>query len=646
MKVWRCLTTLFFCLNGLALSFAEEMPWSKDQVMVLCYHDIPKEVNLDKFGVDQQTFVQTIEYLRTHGFHFVSMDDILAAHDGRKSLPPKAVLLTFDDAYKTYYDFVFPLLEQYQYPSVLAVVSSWIDEKPGEIKQELMSWDDLREVAKSHLVEIATHTHNLHKGIVYNPQGNQAPAGVNRYYDQLQNVYEDENSLRQRIHADFEQAQRTFEERLGLHPRIIAWPYGKYNEITLLEAQNFDFKINFALNDQITNIENIKVMNRFLIFRNPDLDRLLSFLNIKKANPPEKLRILQVDLDLIYDPDPEQTEKNLSVLLDRVKAMKVSTVYLQAFADPQGTGNIQEVYFPNRVLPMRADLFTRVAHQLKGRARVLVYAWMPMLSIVLPDQKETEDLRVREYKDGTIHLSTSEYKRLSPFSPETEKLLSQLYEDLAVHSWLDGILFQDDGYLNDFEDFHPDALDEYKEISGGEVLSPTSLSDEQKQKWMKVKTQKLIDLTERLKKIVLHHDPECRFARNLYAPVLTGPKSEERFAQNYDESLRNYDYVVIMAYPKMEGVFRPHAWFKKMVQTAKGHPQGIEKTVFKVQTYDWRKNRWLKTNTVNEWLRELVAAGAQHLAYYPDDYTVDQPRADEIRLMMSSEDFPFKRDFE
>jgi len=295
---------------------------------------------------------------------------------------------------------------------------------------------------------------------------------------------------------------------------------------------------------------------------------------------------------------------------------------------------------------MRADLFNRVAHQLKTRTQVLVYAWMPMLSIVPSDLQEAEALRVKENKDGKIQLSSSWYKRLSPFSPRAWEILSQLYEDLSIHTWLDGLVFQDDGYLNDFEDFHPDALDDYKEITNSEVLSPDSLTDEQKKKWTAVKTQKLIELTDHLKKVILYHDPECRFARTLYAPVLTEPESEEWFSQNYAASLEAYDYVVIMAYPKMEEISRSNAWFRQMVEKVKNYPQGIEKTVFKVQTYDWERHSWIKTKTVNEWLRALVAAGARHLAYYPDDYTINQPRADEIRLLMSTEDFPYKRDFQ
>ena len=66
-----------------------------------------------------------------------------------------------------------------------------------------------------------------------------------------------------------------------------------------------------------------------------------------------------------------------------MRAMRINTVYLQAFSDADGNGQAEALYFPNRHLPMRADLFSYVAWQLRTRARVFVYAWMPVLAFDL-----------------------------------------------------------------------------------------------------------------------------------------------------------------------------------------------------------------------------------------------------------------------
>jgi biofilm PGA synthesis lipoprotein PgaB len=125
--------------------------------------------------------------------------------------------------------------------------------------------------------------------------------------------------------------------------------------------------------------------------------------------------------------------------------------------------------------------------------------------------------------------------------------------------------------------------------------------------------------------------------------VLTDPGSEEWYAQNFSQSIKAYDYTVIMAYPLMEEINNPIAWLTSLVKETKRYPGAIEKTVFKVQTYDWKKERWINTKTINKWLRTLLAQGALHIGYYPDNFIENEPNERQIRLIMSTEDFPFKR---
>ncbi|MDZ7810192.1 MAG: poly-beta-1,6-N-acetyl-D-glucosamine N-deacetylase PgaB [Arhodomonas sp.] len=136
------------------------------------------------------------------------------------------------------------------------------------------------------------------------------------------------------------------------------------------------------------------------------------------------------------------------------------SVYLQAFADPDGDGNAAAMYFPNRHLPVRADLFNRVAWQLRTRAGVRVYAWMPLLAFDLPEGNI--QLRVtRPGPDGKPVASGRNYRRLSPFLPETLAIVREIYADLGrAASGIHGVLIHDDAYLAEDEDLtacRPDA---------------------------------------------------------------------------------------------------------------------------------------------------------------------------------------------
>ena len=97
--------------------------------VILCYHDMPEEVRLDNYGVDQKSFIDAIEYFKSHGYTFISLDDLVKAKIGEITLPEKTILLTFDDAYKSFYDFVYPILAEYKIASVLATRASPLRER-------------------------------------------------------------------------------------------------------------------------------------------------------------------------------------------------------------------------------------------------------------------------------------------------------------------------------------------------------------------------------------------------------------------------------------------------------------------------------------------------------------------------------------
>lgn len=619
--------------------------WSSPKFMALCYHNVPARMNVDdRYAVNIFALTAQIEFMRAYGCHFIGVGDILEAATGGKPLPDKAVLMTFDDAYETFYTNVAPLLKLYGCPSVLSVVSEWIDSPPQdpEYNLGLMSWAQLKELSDGGLVEIASHSYNSHKAVLSNPQGNTAPALANKIYNPETRSYESEKDYTERLSRDISKSYGELKRRLGKAPRVMTWPYGRYTGIAVEEAQKAGFELMMTLDDGLADAKSdIKHVPRHMLDGNPSIASFAKDFKLLFSRPI-RIRALQTDLDLIYDPDPVQQERNLDKFIDRMYSIRPSTVYLQAYCDDGADGNVKSVYFPNRVLPMKADLFNRVARCLSLRG-IEVYAWMPMLAISLPDAAETERLRVMEFRDGKYAPSSAWYKRLSPFSPEAVAKLETLYEDLAAAAVFNGVIFQDDGYLNDHEDFHPDARAEYAKIAGPGMPPFESLSPEQKDKWTDMKTAKLIELTSKLEAKVARYRPQALFARTIYAPVISTPESEEWFAQSYEKCLESYDYTVAMCYPRMENVWFPERWLKSLVRKAKERPNGLQKTVFKVQGYDWAGKEWVGSGTVRSWLRALIAEGALNVAYYPDDYTVDQPRAKQIKLIISAEDFPYKK---
>jgi biofilm PGA synthesis lipoprotein PgaB len=224
---------------------------------ILSYHEIAErgDALIPQYAVTPANFAAQMQWLRASGHHFVGISDVLASESGKHPLPPDAVLVTFDDGYRSVYTQAFPVLKAMRIPSVVALVGSWLEVEDGDVdfdgrpipRSELLSWDDIRAMQRSGLVEVASHSHALHRGIPGNPQGNLEPAATTRQW--LGTHYEGEASYQRRVSEDLRRNNRLLEAKLGRSPRVIVWPYGRYNIETTRIAKSLGMPIGLTLDD-------------------------------------------------------------------------------------------------------------------------------------------------------------------------------------------------------------------------------------------------------------------------------------------------------------------------------------------------------------------------------------------------------------
>ncbi len=617
------------------------------EFQVIAYHDVRdyvrEQVDPDQYAISTRHLIDQFTWLRNNGFTPVSVDDLVAAQRGDYELPEKAVLLTFDDGLRSVYTHVYPLLRLFEYPAVVSVVTSWIsgDSRPSDgayaDDSEFVTWEELREMHESGLIEIATHSHNLHQGVLANPQGNTQPAAISRTW--LENRYETTEEYFARVRADIEQSVALIEEHVGAPPRIMTWPYGAYNAPLVELADELGMPITFTLDSKPKTVDELHVVSRHLVTGNPEVVSLgFDLLYEEKPGP---IRAAQVDLDYVYDPDPEQQERNLGRLLDRIKALAISHVFLQAFADPDADGGAQALYFPNRHLPMRADLFNRVMWQLRTRSGVRVYAWLPIMSF--EGAGIDPGLRVLQSRYGQLYADPASEPRLSPFSKEATQIIAEIYEDLAINAPVDGILFHDDGRLNEFEDASIHAQRAYEEAFGTQLSVAALAADPGRQQdWARLKTQAVIDLTDRLSAIVSRWRPGALSARNIFATNLLYEDSEVWLAQDYELFLESYDHVALMAMPHFENAADTELFYDSLLTAVTEQPHGLRKTIFELQTVDWRTSSNIPATELRDTMRWLQSRGVRHLAYYPDDFILGHPELRPLREGMSLAQYPIE----
>lgn len=622
-------------------------------VLVLCYHDVRDKVNgssiqslpedkaaifptgsaehldPDQYAISTRNLASHFDWLRSHGYHVISLQQFIDARNGHGTLPAKAVLLTFDDGLSSVYTKVFPLLQAFHYSAVVAVVGAWTDlPADGKVdygprpftRADFATWDQLREMQDSGLVEIASHTFDSHRGIPANPQGNLIPAVITHAYNADAHHYETDNEYAARVRADLSASAEEINRKLGRAPRAVMWPYGEYTEASDAIAASLGMPVSFTLSlprvfpAKAFGVAGLQDIPRLVMMSNPDVSAMA--WSIQHPSLTGNVRAVQVDTDYIYDPDPAQQERNLSALLDRIKAMNVTQVWLQAFADPDGADSATAVYFPSRVLPMRADLFSRIAWQLRTRCGVQVYAWMPVLAWRLPNADMQARLQIQP-RSGT---SPEAPVRLNPFLPETGEVVGELYEELARSAPVAGILFHDDAVLRDTDRLGPHA--------------PPPGSQ---------RTMALIDFTNKLTAHVQPWSPQVATARNLFAEPVLNPKSEKWFAQSLPAFAASYDEVALMAMPYLENARSPKPWLRNLERKVSAVPGGLQKTVFELQAEDWRTKKPVPTHTLAGQMRLLQKNGALHLAYYPDDYVKDNPQLKLLIPAFSASAYPALR---
>jgi|TARA_A100001391_G_scaffold205463_1_gene207161 biofilm PGA synthesis lipoprotein PgaB len=368
---------------------------------------------------------------------------------------------------------------------------------------------------------------------------------------------------------------------------------------------------------------------------------VLSLSPVSQANQASgPLRVAHVDLDYIYDADPSQMDRNLALLTQRITDLGVTTVFLQAYADPLGDGLVKSVYFPNRHLPLRADLFNHVARQLRNNAKVSIYAWMPLLSFDLNPDFDRVARWTPDTSQPLAQPDPAQYRRLSPFDARARQQIIEIYEDLAGHAQFDGILFHDDAVLGDFEDASSAALKAYQQAGLPPSIETLHSDPALMQRWTRFKTETLNQFTVELaNRVSAVRGSHIKTARNIFAMPILAPESEAWFAQNLDDFLALYDYTAPMAMPYMEGISPEKAeeWLTKLVQEVAKRPGALERTIFELQARDWSKpdTPFINGEIMASWMKTLQQAGAHHFGYYPDDFIAGHPPLPEMRRALS-----------
>ena len=197
------------------------------RIPILMYHRIA-DVPGDRNALPVEKFIEQLAYLKQNGYHTATLEDVYLHYTKQKTLPPKSVLLTFDDGYKDNYTTALPLLKEYCMTAVVFPIANWIGrenqwENFHKAATTTMTLEELK-LWHSHGMEIASHTVN--HPFLSTCKGEQ-------------------------LQAELMDSKQQLSELLGISIDFLCYPYGNFNQATILAAKNAGYKAAFAIFDQV-----------------------------------------------------------------------------------------------------------------------------------------------------------------------------------------------------------------------------------------------------------------------------------------------------------------------------------------------------------------------------------------------------------
>ena len=182
------------------------------KILVLNYHQIDNKNN--PLAVSIRDFDTQMKFLVDSGCITITPDELYAGINGELDLPPKPVLITFDDGYIDNYTNAFPILKKYGLHATIFIIPAFTSVYPG-----YMTWEQLKEMeANGITIESHTLTH-----------------------PKLEELPDDE------IRVELLNSKNVLEENLGHPIEFLAYPTGTYNLHIAGIAQDLGYKGAFTI---------------------------------------------------------------------------------------------------------------------------------------------------------------------------------------------------------------------------------------------------------------------------------------------------------------------------------------------------------------------------------------------------------------
>ena len=193
------------------------------RVPILLYHRFGATV-ADGMTITTPVFEAQMKYLHENGYKVIPLRRLVDYYHGKAPAPgPKSVVIAEDDAHKSVYSDMLPIIKKYRYPVTIFTYPSAISNA-----KYAMTWDQMRELTKSGLFDVQSHTY-------WHPNFKKERRKLNQ------------SALDALVMTQLKKSKGRLETEIRSKVDMLAWPFGIYDDYLLRKASEAGYGATFTI---------------------------------------------------------------------------------------------------------------------------------------------------------------------------------------------------------------------------------------------------------------------------------------------------------------------------------------------------------------------------------------------------------------
>ena len=178
-------------------------------VPILCYHQFTTGRSTDLMIMPRESFIAQMEYLKNNNYNVITLADLEGFLKASRPIPPRSVVITVDDGFRSAYDIAFPILKSYGFRATFFLYTDFLGGGRS------LTWDAINEMRASGMIDIQSHSKSHASFTPAEGETEQSPAYTAR------------------LRTEIEPPQAALERQLGTSVNKLAYPYGDTSRLAV-----------------------------------------------------------------------------------------------------------------------------------------------------------------------------------------------------------------------------------------------------------------------------------------------------------------------------------------------------------------------------------------------------------------------------